>query len=83
MRAVGRTAQGVKGVTLAGPEDEVVGMVVIVDGSKDVLVVEPKWLWQAFSSRGLPDHQPRWKRSQDLERYGKDGRIGGHFGRNR
>jgi len=39
VRAVGRTAQGVKGVTLAGPQDEVVGMVVIVDGSKDVLVV--------------------------------------------
>ncbi|MCH1582260.1 MAG: DNA gyrase subunit A [Flavobacteriales bacterium] len=39
VRAVGRTAQGVKGVTLAGPKDEVVGMVVIVDGSKDVLVV--------------------------------------------
>ena len=39
VRAVGRTAQGVKGVTLAGPEDEVVGMVIVVDGSKDVLVV--------------------------------------------
>jgi len=39
VRAVGRTAQGVKGVTLAGPKDEVVGMVIIVDGSKDVLVV--------------------------------------------
>ena len=39
VRAVGRTAQGVKGVTLAGPEDEVVGMVIIVDGSKDILVV--------------------------------------------
>ncbi|MDA9864060.1 DNA gyrase subunit A [Flavobacteriales bacterium] len=39
VRAVGRTAQGVKGVTLAGPQDEVVGMVIIVDGSKDVLVV--------------------------------------------
>ena len=26
-------------MTLAGPEDEVVGMVIIVDGSKDVLVV--------------------------------------------
>jgi DNA gyrase subunit A len=39
VRAVGRTAQGVKGVTLAGPEDEVVGMVIIADGSKDVLVV--------------------------------------------
>ena len=39
VRAVGRTAQGVKGVTLAGPDDEVVGMVIIVDGSKDVLVV--------------------------------------------
>ncbi len=39
VRAVGRTAQGVKGVTLGGPKDEVVGMVIIVDGSKDVLVV--------------------------------------------
>ena len=39
VRAMGRTSQGVKGVTLAGPDDEVVGMVIIVDGSKDVLVV--------------------------------------------
>ena len=42
VRAVGRTAQGVKGVTLAGPDDEVVGMVIIVDGSKDVLVVSER-----------------------------------------
>ena len=39
VRAVGRTAQGVKGVTLGSPKDEVVGMVVLVDGSKDILVV--------------------------------------------
>jgi DNA gyrase subunit A len=42
VRAVGRTAQGVKGVTLAGADDEVVGMVIIVDGSKDVLVVSER-----------------------------------------
>ncbi|MGB0510607.1 MAG: DNA gyrase subunit A, partial [Flavobacteriales bacterium] len=42
VRAVGRTAQGVKGVTLADEQDEVVGMVIIVDGSKDVLVVSER-----------------------------------------
>ena len=42
VRAVGRTAQGVKGVTLADDQDEVVGMVIIVDGSKDVLVVSER-----------------------------------------
>lgn len=42
VRAVGRTAQGVKGVTLADGKDEVVGMVIIVDGSKDVLVVSER-----------------------------------------
>jgi len=38
-RAVGRTAMGVRGVTLGGPEDEVIGMVCINDASSDVLVV--------------------------------------------
>ena len=42
VRAVGRTAQGVKGVTLADEQDEVVGMVILVDGSKDVLVVSER-----------------------------------------
>jgi DNA gyrase subunit A len=38
-RAVGRTAMGVKGVTLGGPNDEVIGMVCINDASSDILVV--------------------------------------------
>lgn len=42
VRAVGRTAQGVKGVTLAGPKDEVVGMVCIQDDNQDILVVSEK-----------------------------------------
>ncbi|MEO0403702.1 MAG: DNA gyrase subunit A, partial [Bacteroidota bacterium] len=42
VRAVGRTAQGVKGVTLAHDKDEVIGMICIKDGSSDVLVVSEK-----------------------------------------
>lgn len=42
VRAVGRTAQGVKGVTLARPKDEVIGMVCISDGESDILVVSEK-----------------------------------------
>ncbi|MDA0946035.1 MAG: DNA gyrase subunit A, partial [Bacteroidetes bacterium] len=38
-RAVGRTAMGVRGVTLGGPHDEVIGMVCINDASSDILVV--------------------------------------------
>ena len=38
-RAVGRTAMGVRGVSLATPEDEVIGMVCINDASSDILVV--------------------------------------------
>jgi len=39
VRAVGRTASGVKGVTLGGPKDEVVGMVTAKPGEKDILVI--------------------------------------------
>jgi DNA gyrase subunit A len=39
VRAVGRTASGVKGVTLGGPKDEVVGMVTARHGEQDILVV--------------------------------------------
>ena len=38
-RAVGRTAMGVKGITLAGPEDEVIGMVCVRGTDSDILVV--------------------------------------------
>ncbi len=39
VRAVGRTASGVKGITLGGPDDEVVGMVIAKPGEKDILVI--------------------------------------------
>jgi DNA gyrase subunit A len=39
VRAVGRTASGVKGITLGGPDDEVVGMVTGVPGEQDILVI--------------------------------------------
>ena len=39
VRAVGRTASGVKGVTLGGPKDEVVGMVTGKPGEQDILVI--------------------------------------------
>ncbi|MCC6600270.1 MAG: DNA gyrase subunit A [Crocinitomicaceae bacterium] len=42
VRPVGRTAQGVKGVTLGSEKDEVIGMVCIDGADKDILVVSEK-----------------------------------------
>ena len=42
VRAVGRTSQGVKGVTLEGPDDEVIGMICVNDPESNVLVVSEK-----------------------------------------
>jgi DNA gyrase subunit A len=42
VRAVGRTSQGVKGVTLESKDDEVIGMICISDTSTNVLVVSEK-----------------------------------------
>jgi DNA gyrase subunit A len=42
VRAVGRTAQGVKAVTLASPTDEVIGMVCVENPEQDILVVSEK-----------------------------------------
>ena len=38
-RPMGRNASGVKGITLGGPNDEVIGMVSVNDASTDILVV--------------------------------------------
>ncbi len=38
-RPMGRNASGVRGITLEGPEDEVVGMVAVSDFDDDILVV--------------------------------------------
>lgn len=42
VRAVGRTAQGVKAVSLGSDSDEVIGMVCIDDPNSDILVVSDK-----------------------------------------
>jgi len=42
VRSMGRGASGVKGVTLGGPKDEVVGMICVNDPSETVLVVSEK-----------------------------------------
>ena len=38
-RPMGRNASGVRGITLGGPKDEVIGMVSVNDASTDILVV--------------------------------------------
>ncbi len=42
VRPMGRSASGVRGITLAGPKDEVVGMICVDDDQTDVLVVSEK-----------------------------------------
>ena len=42
VRAIGRTASGVRGITLGNEQDEVVGMIAVENESDDVLVVSEK-----------------------------------------
>lgn len=42
VRSVGRISQGVRGVTLSGLDDEVIGMIIIKDKENEVLVVSEK-----------------------------------------
>jgi len=39
VRPMGRTAAGVRGVTLAGERDEVIGMICLQNGNEDILVI--------------------------------------------
>ncbi len=39
VRPMGRNASGVRGIRIAGPQDEVVGMICLEDGNQDILVV--------------------------------------------
>ena len=39
VRAIGRTASGVRGITLGSENDEVVGMVCVSNGNEDILVI--------------------------------------------
>jgi DNA gyrase subunit A len=51
VRAVGRTASGVKGITLGGAKDEVVGMVTAKQGEQDILVISEN----GFGKRSILD----------------------------
>jgi DNA gyrase subunit A len=42
VRPMGRTASGVRGITLAGADDMVIGMITVLNESEDVLVVSEK-----------------------------------------
>ena len=42
VRPMGRVASGVRGITLSGPDDEVIGMVCVENESEDILVVSEK-----------------------------------------
>lgn len=42
VRAIGRTASGVRGITLGSETDEVVGMITVEDQAEDVMVVSEK-----------------------------------------
>ncbi len=39
VRPIGRTASGVRGITLGGPKDEVIGMICVMDENEDILVI--------------------------------------------
>ncbi|HKI88935.1 MAG TPA: DNA gyrase subunit A [Draconibacterium sp.] len=39
VRAIGRTASGVRGIKLGNPKDEVIGMVCVNNGNEDILVI--------------------------------------------
>jgi DNA gyrase subunit A len=49
VRAVGRTAQGVKAVSLGSAKDEVIGMVCVNDPNSDILVVSEKGMGKRSS----------------------------------
>ncbi|MEN8228147.1 MAG: DNA gyrase subunit A [Bacteroidota bacterium] len=51
VRAVGRTASGVKGITLGGPKDEVMGIVTAKPGEQDILVISEN----GFGKRSVVD----------------------------
>jgi len=51
VRPVGRTASGVKGITLGGAKDEVVGIVTAKKGEKDILVISEN----GFGKRSILD----------------------------
>lgn len=52
VRSIGRTASGVRGITLGNEQDEVVGMICVENESEDVLVVSEKGYGKRSSIEG-------------------------------
>ena len=61
-RPMGRTASGVRGITLADQHDEVVGMVAVNDFDSDILVVSEKRIWKKIQIRRLQNDEQRRER---------------------
>ncbi len=58
VRAIGRTGSGVRGITLSGEKDEVIGMVWVEESDEEILVVSEK----GFGKRTLTDDYRRINR---------------------
>ena len=54
---MGRTASGVRGITLQHENDEVIGMVAVNDMESNILVVSEKGYGKRSKVRGLQNYQ--------------------------
>ena len=61
VRSMGRNAAGVRGVTLAGPDDEVVGMLCVEDVYSTVMVVSEKGYGKRTYINDPEDHDPVYR----------------------
>lgn len=61
VRSMGRNAAGVRGVTLSGPEDEVVGMICVEDVYSTVMVVSENGYGKRTYINDPEDHDPVYR----------------------
>ncbi len=61
VRSMGRNASGVRGVTLAGPEDEVIGMICVEDIFSTILVVSEKGYGKRTFLNDPEDEEPVYR----------------------
>jgi DNA gyrase subunit A len=61
VRSMGRNAAGVRGVTLSGPTDEVVGMICVEDVYSTVMVVSEKGYGKRTYINDPEDHEPVYR----------------------
>lgn len=61
VRSMGRNASGVRGVTLAGPKDEVIGMVCVEDIFSTILVVSEKGYGKRTFLNDPEDQEPVYR----------------------